>query len=241
MNFRLTFLALALVAAAPRPAVAACDLVGSLPGQAVLYHGSPVGMFDWRNPALNPAPPFSHPKSPDGPAWFAHGWRFSIHAGVRWLVNQPGNTLFLHAYSLKRQVALLICDDHADFRRQTGISPDSGDYVMARRFCATYAKANNYDGYGLRFDAVRGEPEYILCRPSEVLGYTDVREWPVSRFREGGLDYTGAVGRNFANEEWACVLNNADLTDFYCRQPPVRASSGPLPPHRPAAAPAGQH
>ncbi len=194
-------------------AAADCDLVGSVPAGVVVYHGAPVGVFTWRNPGLNPAPPFDHPANPDGPAWFAVSWQFSIHAGMRFLVGQEDQRLYLHQYQLSQMIATLTCDTHADFTAQTGINFDQGDYPAAQEFCRDVAPFQ-YNGYIIRQDQVRGEPELILCDPSAVLRYRGQKEWYVSQVPH---DRTGGLGPNFDDEVYGCFLNNQDLSDFVCQ------------------------
>lgn len=214
MTIRIACLtALLALGAGAGAAHAQCDPVGTVPQGTVVYHGTPVGMFTWQNPGLNPAPPFDHPANPDGPAWFADNWQFSIHAGLRYLVGQSDTNLSLYLYSFRQEIAVLVCPDLATFSAETGIPLDNGDYVAAETFCAKYA--DQYNGYVIQQDAVRQQPEYILCQPAAVLSYGGSRKWYVTQV-EGG--WTGGAGEDFAGHNWACLLNNGDLGNFLCQQ-----------------------
>jgi hypothetical protein len=198
-----------------RPAYAACDAVGQVRAGTILYHGTPVAMFNWQNPQLNPAPPFSHPASPSGPAWFAADWEFSIHAGVRFLMGRSDTSLVLYRYTVQTTMSALICRTMAELSAFTHI-PDSGEDVeMARQFCARYK--DQYNAYVLLEDAVRREPEYIICDPAARLKLDGQRQWWVTQVRVGGDTYTGASGKDFTDREMTCLLNNANLGDFRCR------------------------
>lgn len=207
----LALLAIAFCSAAS----AACNTTGSVPNGAVIYHGAPVGMFTWQNPGLNPAPPFSHPSNPDGPAWFAGNWQFSVHAGIRYLLGQSDVTMYLYQYQLKQTIATLTCETHADFSKQTGISFANGDFDAAVDFCKNKAPFQ-YNGYVILKDQVREEPELILCDPSSVLTYNGQKAWPVSQVTVKGTQFTGGVGQDFSGQEYACILNNSNLSDFTC-------------------------
>ncbi|CAA0118156.1 Uncharacterised protein [Halioglobus japonicus] len=198
------------------PAIAECDQTGRVAEGTIYYHGSPVGIFTWRDTELNPAPPFAHPKKPDGPAWFTNSWEFSVHAGSRYLIGQTDKSLHLHKYKLKSMVSTLTCETHADFTKYTDISFENGDYQAATTFCNKIAPLQ-YNGYIINRDQVRGEPELILCNPRKTLEYLGSRSWPVFQIDQSGIEYTGTSGDNFQGRKWNCLLNNDDLSDFFCK------------------------
>jgi hypothetical protein len=171
--------AVALVLAA-RTAHAACDQVGHIPENTMLYHGSPAALFDFREVQGWPKPPpaIKNPNAPDGPAWFAFNRQFSLHAGLRYLVDtSPGmGKLTLHTYKVNQRggIAALICGNHGEFAHETGL-PVNDDGATARAFCNKYR--DQYNAYRINADRVRGEPELIVCQPSQVLQHTSSEEW----------------------------------------------------------------
>lgn len=221
MKIRIAFLAAAMTLAGAGVGHTQCDDVGTLPQGTVLYHGTPVGMFTWQQPDLNPAPPFNHPSTPDGPAWFADDWQFSIHAGLRFLQGQSDTSLTLYQYSLRQQIATLTCPDLDSFTEATGISLENGDYPAAVAFCAAYPF--QYNGYVIEQDAVREQPEVILCNPASVLTAPQQQTWFVTQV---GREYTAGGGRDFSGNTWNCLLSNENLGIFICEQPQARQQSG---------------
>lgn len=215
---------------------------------SVIYHGSPVKMFDWRRTDLNPAPPFNNPPSPDGPAWFAWNWQFSVHAGLRYLQGQSGVSNTLHRYNVHTKPNVLSCPNHAAFSAHTQLSFDNGGDVVAANNCCQrfFFDALNdpglqfYDGYIIQNGRVRNEPELILCYPSDKLKLTGSEEWGVSQFpgapgalaasfTGGANDGTLGIGRIL----W--LLKNAGLADFFCQ--PAEATPEPPPPPTPPTPP----
>lgn len=211
----------ALALMATPGARAACNDIGMIPSQATLYHGAPVPEFVWRGEDLNPAPPFAHGTVPDGPAWFAFNWQFSVHAGLRFLTGQDEGSLTLFQYRPSQDLAVLDCDSHSDFGHRTGIDVDRHEDIdVARAFCSTIAP-DQYNGYLIRSDRVRREPELILCDPNAVLTTNSQHRWSVQQVVESGIAYTGAATSNFGGNDVFCVLNNANLGIFACNQRPA--------------------
>jgi len=183
----------------------ACDSVGTVAKDTVVYHGSPAVEFKWAL-GVNPFPMMPHNKMPDAPAWFAFTAPFSIHAGLRFLVGQK-NTLYLHQYKLKQQIAVYSCRDHAELLHDSGLAA-AADTVLAAAFCKKYA--DQYNGYIIQRDAVRAEPELILCSTA-VLTYVDKSDWLVAPVVRAMADWTGAI-----NGKTACFLKNNALAQFEC-------------------------
>jgi hypothetical protein len=151
-----------------------CNDVGQVKSDVHLFHGTGSAVFDWRNAKLNAAPPFKHPDSPDGPAWFAEEIDFSIHAGLLDAAFNQSKVLNLYSYQVKQaSIAVLACDTHADFKAHTKIDTDKHeDPVVAHEFCSGFAKQHHYNGYVINKDRVRGSREVIVCAPAEVLKKT---------------------------------------------------------------------
>lgn len=207
------FLSLALVLCGLSRAQAGCDSVGHIAKDAVLYHGSPAALFDWHNTGLNPPPPFTHPNSPDGPAWFARNQAFSLHAAVRYTVGTTINEVTLYVYNVAQQggIAALICDDHESFRAATGIAVDD-DVTMANTFCRTVAK-DQYNAYEILQDPVRHEPEVIICHPAQVIKLASSGPWSVHH--DGKLHVIGRFGSgNKLLEGYTLDLSNDELSNF---------------------------
>lgn len=177
-----TLLLSAILLCGSRPVLANCDRVGHVPQKTQLFHGSTAALFEWRDTALNPQPPFRHPNSPDGPAWFALNRDFSLHAGVRYVVGTNQDKVTLHTYQVQQQggIAALVCDDHNSFYKETKI-PVNDDVAMAMAFCGNYAKTKHYNAYVIQHDRVRREPEVIICNPTTVVKYTGSEDWNVHR------------------------------------------------------------
>lgn len=211
--FALLILALMLAA----DAGAECDPIATVAEGTLVYHGTPVGIFSWSDPSLNPAPPYDHPRSPDGPAWFADDWQFSVHAGLRFLMGQSDIDLHLYRYSLTQQIAVLECSTTTEWAAETGISLQNGDYPAAQEFCSTLA-VDQYNGYLIDYDAVRRQPELILCQPSEVLALEATETWWVTQIDDDPYFYTGGSGKDFSNNTWNCLLDNNDLLTFFCQE-----------------------
>jgi hypothetical protein len=191
----------------------ACDAVGVVAKDTIVYHGSPAANFKWMG--KNPWPAVPHDKAPDPPAWFAFSWQFSIHAGLRYLVGQQ-TTLNLHRYKINQQggIAIMDCKNHAELFVDSGIGAVASDNAFAAAFCKKYHE--QYNGYRIQHDAVRKEPELILCN-TKVLTPVDNTEWSVAPVAvpnplTGVPDqYTGAI--HGANK---CILKNNNLGDFKC-------------------------
>jgi hypothetical protein len=207
------FLSLALLLCGLSRAQAGCDKVGHIAKDALLYHGSPAALFDWRNTGLNPPPPFGHPDSPDGPAWFALNKAFSLHAAVRYTVGTAIDSITLYTYRVSQQggIAALICDDHLSFKAVTQIAIDD-DVEMAKTFCATLAK-DQYNAYEILQDQVRHEPEVIICHPAGVIKRAASEVWTVHH--NGPIHVIGRFdGNNTPLEAYALDLSNNDLSNF---------------------------
>jgi hypothetical protein len=197
----------------PSRAQARCDKVGHIAKDTLLYHGSPAALFDWRNTGLNPPPPFGHPDSPDGPAWFALNKTFSLHAAVRYTVGTTIPSVTLHVYKVVQQggIAALVCDDHESFHAATEIAVDD-DVTMADTFCKTVAK-DQYNAYEIRRDQVRHEPEVIICHPAQVIKLASSETWTVHH--DGAAHQIGRFdGHNKLLEAYMLDLSNNDLSNF---------------------------
>lgn len=97
--------------------------------------------------------------TPDPPAWFAVGSRFSAHAGSR----GGAATVHLHNYRVTAALNLLAFDDVADLSAHLqgdgGPAVDVNGTAEAQRLLALHPGIH---GYWLAADAVRGEQEIIL-------------------------------------------------------------------------------
>lgn len=133
-----------------------------------LTHGSNIGQFLHRA-----GPQIGQPKaSPDAPAWFARGSRFSAHAGGR----LGGNATHLHNYEVTQALDLLAFDDFADIQQylvnnQAALPPLLANAVNEQANSVLVAQAIDAianpllpvnDGYYVAHDLVRNEAEIIL-------------------------------------------------------------------------------
>jgi hypothetical protein len=208
----LTVAAAALLLAAP-VARASCDEVGRIQENTVLFHGSPAALFDWRHVEGWPRPPFRNPNSPDGPAWFAFTYPFSLHAGLRYLIGTDQKVLTLHKYKVKQRggIAVLICDNHDELGRQTKL-PVEDDVVTAQAFCNKYK--DQYNAYRINADRVRKEPELIVCRPGEVLQHEGSEDWHTNLDDLHKFYMVAKMNGVDAIEAYALNLAKGDLADF---------------------------
>jgi len=104
---------------------------------------------------------------PNGPAWFAGTIGFSLHAGMRW-INANAN-LYMNKYKAMVQIPILSCPLFNDFYRGAGWLNANGlttqpQGAAAKSFCQNMA-VHNYAGYSIGQDAIRHQPEYIICEP----------------------------------------------------------------------------
>ena len=140
--------------------------------------------------------------TPRPPGWFvdtAHR-PFAIHAGAR-RAGGGDTQMKVHHYTARSDLAVRVCKDRDEFKSDIGyIGPDV-DRSIAESFCASTTKK----GYQLNEDAVRDEPEYILCDPAGDLNVGSVDTLPITvtsdyiTITDGGDEYR---------------LNRHDLVDF---------------------------
>lgn len=215
---------LSLITGSSAWAVCRSDILSN---RTSFYHGTPVAEFVW----FDQDRPVEHPRTPDGPAWFAFDEEFSVHAAVRLVrlqVDANNNllpaALQLHRYRLSARTTgrLLTCDTHAEFIQASRIrgnrmdGTERADSDLAADFCASAnwgsAPVDAYDGYRILQDRVRGEPELILCDPIGAAQHVDTAAWSVG-LADGRK---AAIGTKFADgATYFCKLG-ARLVDFDC-------------------------
>lgn len=122
-----------------------------LPAGTVLTHGTNVQQF--LDAALLPQ------ATPDAPAWFAMGSRFSAHAGSR----GGDATTYLHNYNVTNNLNLVAFDDINDlsaYLQNAGHAATNVNGVAEANLVQLHNAGVH--GYKLDRDTVRGELEIIL-------------------------------------------------------------------------------
>ncbi|MFC1673376.1 hypothetical protein ACFL12_04400 [Pseudomonadota bacterium] len=171
-----TFLVAVLCLALPAAADAACS-DGDIAEDTELLHGTSFVPLTDRLGHVS--------ATPREPAWFADTTHreFAIHAGARWAA--PTDTeMQVHHYTTKSDLAVRICEDRDEFISDQRASDSTftfnagnEDRDIARHFCGA---TTTFVGYQLNEDAVRDEPEYILCDPAGDLNVEAVDTLPLA-------------------------------------------------------------
>ncbi|WP_117212382.1 hypothetical protein [Allorhizocola rhizosphaerae] len=134
---------------------------------AKLYHGSPANEFTHDFfAATSPSPThFEHRPMPDTPAWFATNVLFSLHAAARFTPPGQQATFTLHTYTVSKDLNLYSLEDMADFAEfMVGLGEPKPKFNAKAQALplARLALSSNADGYVVKKDIVRQEPEYVL-------------------------------------------------------------------------------
>ncbi len=134
---------------------------------AKLFHGSPAGEFthDFFQDTSPSPTHFEHRPWPDAPAWFAANPLFSMHAAARFTRAAVEATFTLHTYTVNKPLNLYSLEDMAEFAdfMVTLGEPRPTYNAMAQAIpLARLALGSDLDGYVVKQDIVRQEPEYVL-------------------------------------------------------------------------------
>lgn len=133
----------------------------------VLYHGTLASKFTHEYAcAGGPSPHhYTHPPTPDGPAWFADSEKFSLHAAVRF--TRPGKPaeITVHSYDIYQSIGVMSLPTIEDFRifmhEQFQMDAPFNGFAEGMAV-AKRVLDGGVGGYALMKDTVRGEPEYVL-------------------------------------------------------------------------------
>ena len=168
-------IAAVLIAVLPATANAACS-DGAIAKDTELLHGTSFIPLTDRMGKTS--------ATPREPAWFADTSHreFAIHAGARW-AKSTATEMNVYHYTTNGALAVRTCTDRDEFiadqlKADKTFKFDSGDEDrdIAKHFCAA---TTSFQGYQLNEDAVRDEPEYILCAPATDLKAGAVDKLPL--------------------------------------------------------------